>query len=296
MRPTVVAPLALAAALVAAAGLHCDGTTGDHRVRFRGTVVGSGAEGTTARGWQLRFERFVAAVGPVRVYADEAYARAPRPAPSLLARLSLGVAFAQHCHGCPRAPLAELGFVSGGAVDTVVDLLAPTPTDLGPANARNGLYRSVSFTFRTNLAPRADAGADPALLGGHTMVVRGTATREALTVPFEGAIDLRTQSEQTGDPNNARPYTTYGVVFDRPGGVFIEETNEVTDRVAIRVELARMFDQADFAALPEPAQPGEPRRIAEGSQVHTAWRLGVENPRTFRVGWVGAGGGGEPRP
>jgi hypothetical protein len=296
MRPRATVAAVTAAALLVASGIHCDGTTGDHRIRFGGRVRGAGADGVTARGWALHFEQFVVSLGPVRVYSDEPFiagaAQPPALRPSLLARLSLGVAFAQHCHGCPRAPVAEFGFERGGAVDHPVDLLAAEPFNLGPANARNGLYRSVSLAF-SRPTSAADAGPVSAMLGGHSMVVRGTATRDGLTIPFEGALDLRTEGEETGTD---RPYTSFGTAFDErhPEGIFLDETNETTDYVAIRVELARMFDQADFSRLPESTTPGGRRTIAADSQVYAAWRLGAENPTTYRVGWVGPRGSGEP--
>jgi hypothetical protein len=296
MRPPITVAALAAAALLVASGLHCDGTTGDHRIRFGGFVHGSGPEGVTAHGWQLHFDQFVVAWGPMRIYSDDpnlAHRRAPRPRPErLLARLSLGVAWAQHCHSCPRAPVAEFGFERGSAVDFPVDLLASEPFSLGPANARNGLYRSVSFTFR---APASFTTASPLadMLAGHSMVVRGTAARGDVSIPFEGALDLRTQSEESGGD---RPYTAFGTVFDRPEGIFLDTTDESTDHVAVRVELARMFDQANFSTLPESSEPGGRRQIVPGSQVHSAWRLGAQNPTTFRVGWVGSDGRGSGQP
>lgn len=301
---------ALAVATLLAAGIRCDGTTGDHRVRFSGTIRGSGRTGTTRLGWALAFERFVVALGPVRIYSDPPFAAArglPRRARDrgarfdLLARVlrgpfRLGVAHAQHCHGCPRAPVAEFGFERGAAIERAVDLLEDSPFQLGPANARNGTYRSVSLSFRAPRAP-LDAGVVGGMLAGRSMVVRGVAARDGLEVPFAGAIDLETPDAR--DPSaggDDRPYTTFGVVFDSPRGVDVQSANESTDRVAVRVELARMFDQADFASLPPAATAGEPRAIETGSQVHAAWLLGAADPRTIRVGWVGAGGSGEPQP
>nr|BAL57066.1 hypothetical conserved protein [uncultured delta proteobacterium] len=299
MKSPIVVAVVVCTSLLVASGVHCDGTTGDHRVRFGGTVIGSGPDGVTASGWILHFEQFVAAFGPVRIYSDEPFAierRCDTRAPwNFRSRFSIGLAFAQHCHGCPRAPVAEFGFERGAAVDKAIDLLSPEPFQLGPANARNGLYRSVSFTFRSPVSVQ-NAGPVAAVLRGHSMVVRGTATRDGITIPFEGAIDLHTQDETAGVTPGERPYTTYGVMFDRPEGVFIDSTNEATDHVAIRVELARMFDQADFSLLPPSSTPGAPRVIAPDTSVYAAWRLGVENPRTFRVGWVGSGGCGAPGP
>lgn len=279
--------------LVALSGVRCAGSTGDHRLRFQGAVTGSGAAGVTALGWTLALERFVVAWGPTRVYSDAPIARARTRPRSLLAGLSVGTAWAQHCHGCPRAPVAELGFERGGSVLRAVDLLAPSPSPLGAANARNGLYRSVSFAFPGGSAV-PDGGVVGAMLGGHSMVVRGTATRGAVSIPFEGSLDFNTQGGEDGAPT--RPYTVYGVAFDRPEGLHLEATQEATDRVVVRVELARFFDQADFGSLPEPSEPGRPRAITAASQVATAWRLGVRDPRSYRVGWTGAGGSGEPRP
>ncbi len=281
----------MTSAMLVASGIQCGDTTGDHRVRFGGTLQGSGADGVTARGWSVHFDEFVVALGPVRVYSDEAFIarRAPRR-PSF--PFAIGLAFAQHCHGCPRAPVAEFGFASGGAVFSAVDLLAASPFSLGPADARNGWYRSVSFTFESPVSI-PDGGVNAAALGGHSMHVRGTATRGSEIVPFAGDLDLHPQ-EVLGDPSTQRPYTTYGVMFDNPSGVFMDDTNETQDHVAIRMGLARLFDQADFAQLPAGATPADPRAITSGSQVATAWRLGVEDPRSFRVGWVGANGHGDP--
>jgi hypothetical protein len=294
MRTQLRTPALLAgfATLIVISGIRCDGTTGDHRVRFGGTVVSSGADGMTARGWSLHFDQFLVALGPVRVYSDDAFISQHRPRPRVQWPFGIGVAFAQHCHGCPRAPVAEFGFESGGAVFSAVDLLAQTPFSMGPANARNGWYRSVSFTFASPITI-PDGGINAAALDGHSMRIRGTATRDGMTIPFVGSIDLHPQ-EVLNDPTTERPYTTYGVMFDNPSGVFIDDANEATDHVAIRIELARMFDQADFETLTPGATPDEPRNIDPESQVAIAWRFGVDDPRTYRVGWVGTNGHGDP--
>jgi hypothetical protein len=294
VRRATVVGLGLGAALAALSGVRCAGSTGDHRLRFQGTVQGSGPDGVTALGWTLHLERFVVAWGPTRVYSDAPVARGPADLRSRLAMLSFGVAWAQHCHGCPRAPVAEFGFERGGATLRALDLLAPGASPLGPANARNGLYRSVSFAFPDGTQV-PDGGVVGAMLQGHSMAVRGEATREGRTIPFEGTLDLGPLGAGA-EGSSGRPFTVYGVAFDRPEGLHLESADSVHDRVAVRVELARFFDQADFSTLPEPSTPGPRRTVEATSQVATAWRLGVRDPHAYRVGWVGAGGSGEPRP
>jgi hypothetical protein len=291
--PRTPVALAVAAAFLVLSGIRCGGTTGDHRIRFNGNVIGSDNDSTTARGWSLHFDEFLVALGPVRLYSDDAFLT--RRSPSRWQWFGpIGTAFAQHCHGCPRAPVAVFGFESGGAVFSAIDLLAPTPFSLGPANARNGWYRSASFTFASPVTI-PDGGINAAALEGHSMRVRGTATRESVAIPFSGSLDLH-PLRTSDDPNSERPYTTYGVMFDNPDGVFIDDANESTDHVAIRIELARFFDQADFSSLAPRGSPDEPREITSDSQVARAWRLGAEDPRSYRVGWVGPGGHGPPAP
>ncbi len=290
--PRTSALLAFTASLVAASGIRCDGTTGEHRVRFGGTIAGAGADGTTSRGWNIHFDEFLVALGPVRIYSDDAFIARRHVAPPRWPFANIGVAFAQHCHGCPRAPVAEFGFESGGAVFAAVDLLAGEPFSLGPANARNGWYRSASFTFASPVTI-PDGGMVGAALAGHSMRVRGTASRDGTTIAFTGSLDLHPQ-RILDDPSTERPYTTYGVMFDNPDGVFIDDANETTDRVGVRIDLARLFDQAEFSTLPAGATPDAPREIASDSQVADAWRLGSEDPRAYRVGWSGTGGHGIP--
>lgn len=262
----------LAAALLLAAGVHCgDASTGDRRIALSASVRGLRSEGVTASGWTVRFERAAVALGPVRMYADDALARA---------RFALGFAFAQHCHGCPRAPLAEFGFRSGGAVYHAVNLLDATGQSLGPGNARNGFYRSAAVSYATGVA-LVNSGEVATSLAGHSMAVRGTARRDAVTIAFEGTIDLTTQGLSTPSPADDRPYTAFGIAINEAMGGDLGDPAAPAS-ATFGVDPVRVFDQADFATLIE-STGGAPRPIAPGGQVETAWRLGMENPRSYRV-------------
>lgn len=274
----------LGAAGLALTGLHCgEGTTGDRRIALTAAVRGARAEGSTAAGWTVTLTRAALVLGPLRYYADPAVvARAP------LRRLgfSLGTAWAQHCHDCPAAPVAEFGIVSGGAVHRAVDLLAAQPTDLGPGNARNGTYRSASVAYAPGVTPVGDA-ALVASLGGRTLRLEGTAVRGGVTVRFAGGFDLGLQRVAGGGaaPGAERSYTAFGIPFGTGAGVFLDtpaEGGPRAPRTTLVVDPVKLLDQVDFAMLP-PGEGDAPRSLPTEGQGAAALRLGAEDPRSYRV-------------
>ncbi len=274
----------LGAVALCLTGVHCgEGSTGDRRVTLTAAVQGARSEGTTAAGWTLTLTRATLALGPLRYYADPSVvARAPLPRLAF----TLGTAWAQHCHDCPTAPVAEFGIAGGGAVYRAVDLLSMRPVDLGPGSARNGTYRSASVSFSPGVPVTGDA-ALVASLQGRTMWVEGTARRGDTAVPFAGGIDLGLQRVSGGgaSPMTERPYTAFGIAFGDGRGVFLdtpEQGGPRAPRTTLRIDPVRMLDQVDFAALPA-AMGQAPRAFPVEGQGPAAWRLGAEDPRSYRV-------------
>jgi len=283
-RRSVTLGLWLGAAALALTGMHCgEGSTGDRRVALSASVRGARAEGTTTVGWTVTLTRATLALGPVRFYADPSVvARAPMRRLSF----SLGTAWAQHCHDCPTAPVAEFGIAGGGAVHRAIDLLSPSAIDLGLGSARNGTYRSASVAYALGAPVTGDA-ALVASLRGRTMWVEGSARRDDRTVAFAGGVDLGLQRVTGGGaaPNAERPYTAFGIVFGDGRGVFVDAPDEGgprAPRTTLVIDPVRMLDQVDFAALPT-AMGEEVRPMPMQGQGPTAWRLGAEDPRSYRV-------------
>lgn len=239
------------AALALLAGAHCGDadTTGRSRVSFAVVVGAVRAEGETATGWRVAFERAALAVGPVRWFEGEPFARRRR----LLRDLgTLGVAWAHPGHYVPGEALADV------TARRAVDLLAAGGVALDRADGVSGMASSAQLEL-------SSAAGD---LGGQTLVVRGTARRGERTVRFEGGLRLDRRVE--GIP--AR-----GALEGHAG------------RWDLGVDLTAWFDQADFGALPAPTTPDGYVTVGEDSQVANALFRSATTGLPYRFSWRPAG-------
>jgi hypothetical protein len=120
--------------------------------------------------WQVVLERADVAFGPLYLCASE------RAEPDL----------------CPES-LAELLEVG------VIDALDPAPALLGEGLALTGRAQSAMWDYgRSWLFTSASVRPDPSAPGGHSLVLRGTATRGATRLRFAADVDV--------DPSEAGLY------------------------------------------------------------------------------------------
>ncbi len=241
--------LALLAGLLAACG---ESGTGEENVQFVLAFEAdpAGRRFETATGWTVELEQAHLAVGPLALFTNSA------PSASLLQRVRGWIVPVAHAHS--GFDEYDGGTVRGELLETVViDLLRDGPQASAELTGVAGPVRSATL----ELAPKPGA----AELRGAQAWVRGSATRGAEIVRFEGGLQL---------PDDAKSRRVTGI----PAEVELGEGS----RVVIAVHPQRWFAEAEFDALPEAGTDGV-REIVPSGQVHAAWFLGARGFGAFTV-------------
>lgn len=209
----------------------------------------SDGSATTVSGWSVALDEAVILVGPIYVYASEG---------SAMASLKSALTPVARAHG-GFDPLAGRLVRAEYLEQFAFDALAATPVSLGPISGLLGPVDSASLVLDE---PRgANASSDGATRGHHAWV-RGRATREDVTVSFEGGLDL-------SDEGLTRRVD--GIVVS---GAPIDEGAEVR----LGVDPSRWLAEADFASLV--AGGGT---ITPETQPYRAWRLGLRSSLAYQV-------------
>ncbi|WP_373048821.1 hypothetical protein [Vulgatibacter sp.] len=234
--------------LVAACGV--ESGTGEEAVPFTLVIAAdpAGQSFTTRAGWQVELEEAHLAVGPLALFTNAA------PTASFWQRVRGLVMPVAHAH-------AGFDEYDGGAVRG--ELLEPVAIDLLDTGGRRFELTGIAGPVRSaslELQPVEDAA-----LRGAQAWVRGTATRGAEVVRFEGGLVL---------PADRKSRRVSGI----PAQLVLGEGSEVL----LEVHPQRWFDDADFGSLPEAEEDGV-RGIDPAGQVHAAWRLGARAYGAFTV-------------
>jgi len=136
---------------------------------------------------------------------------------------------------------AHPGHSAGGEVtgellgELVIDLLAEEAETLGEATLLPGDYNGLNLTFR-RAGPEDGLGEGDALLG-HSAVILGTATRDAVSVSFEAVLDIDPGTQMVGGP--------FDLVVD-------EDTTATLGLTAYTIDPSEgdtLFDGLDFGEL-----------------------------------------------
>ena len=246
--------LSVALTITTASTTHCGPeNTGHERTSFRITVHGIRADATTSVGWHVVIDRAAIAMGPVRWYEGE-----PLFGQRWLGRFQFGVAEAHPGHYVPGEALADV------TSQRAIDLLAPGGVDLETATGVTGDANSAAIELR---APSADLGPAGTILGGHTLTLRGVATRDTTTVHFDVSLDL----DQIVNGIPAHAHIVVG-----PG------------RWDIGVDLVDFVDRADFSTLPAPSGTEYVVAPADG-QVENALFRSATSGSPYRFTWIDDG-------
>jgi len=216
-------------------------TTGEQRTTFDVQASGRDAGSVVVNdaGWSVALDEAVMSLGPVYFFeGDPLFARR-----TIIDRLlGIRVAWAHPGHYEEGDALAQV-------LDQVeVDLLADAPTPLGLAEGVTGDYRSAQVGIRP--------------LDGRSLVVSGTASKEADTVEFTARLDLDIDVE--------------GIAFDH-------DVDGSPGRVLVGVDVHRFLLMADFTDL---VGAGEPVDVPGTSQVMNALYRGVDNTSAFIFEWI----------
>jgi len=214
-----------------------EGTTGrrlSHEVRI--TSSDARQAFTNAHGWSITLSRADLAVGALYFF-DGA---------TIVTRSSAGEwslvrsAFAHPGHYVPGEARGEL--LGGGAVDLRVD------ARLGVARGVSGIARSATFSYRGSTGTAA--------LGGHAVVLEGTAARDGAVRPFRFELD---PDDVVGADGRA----------DVEGCPFAEVDLQADGVVTVDVQVSRWLDQADFGGPVAEVR----RAVTRGTRTGLAYRF-----------------------
>jgi len=249
----------------------CDAATGGDRVSFRLAVEvthGSGAPFRTSAGWVVTLEEACVALGPVHFFElPIGLARGGPRRQTLPARLVDVLVPSAHAH--PGVDHFAGGEVRGEWLEqVVVDAgRAPARVPLGSAPGIAGEVRSVTVGIHP---PAGAALGRAACLRGHQAFVVGVARRGAEVVAFEGGLDI--------PPEGTKRRLQIAADLE------LDDASEVVLTVDPRVWL----DHAKWETLPAPG-PGARASLAEGTQPHAAWSLGIQTAGALVVRSARAG-------
>lgn len=245
--------------LVVAAG--CESNTGGEPVQLDLAFESADASGRfeTLTGWDVRLEEAHIALGAAYFQQN----------PALLAQLRDSILPPAHAH-------PGHDFFAGGEVraewlgQVVFDALDDRPTWIRGVRGIAGSVRSWTLIVEP---PRPDTDG-AGVLEGYRAYVVGEATRDGLTVAFEGGLEtLDTQQSDTG-----------GVRFE---GLPIDAELTSGTAVMVDVDVRTWLDEADFERLLDEdgacleVSPNGRCTITADSQVHNAWVLGLTTRRAF---------------
>jgi hypothetical protein len=143
----------------------CSGETGQPAVAFEAVAVAAGEKTFT--------------IGDISISLDEA-----------------NVAFGPAYFCASASGSATLCETAAGEIRDVatIDLLQKEQQPLGAYEGLAGTVRSASFDYGIHwFLPESEAHPDAKAKGGHSAILRGTASRAGASVPFEAEVDVLPQ-------------------------------------------------------------------------------------------------------
>lgn len=250
----------LAALLLAAVA--CDSGTGGKIVTLAVSAesVPEGASPlgvfTTDTGWSVVLTEASLVVGAVYAFAPD-----PDALDSFAMLVRPGIARA---HG-GIDPLSGRRVRAELLTPFVLDVLSAAPTDLGTISAEAGDVDAMELRLLPPTAAMAVA------THGHHAHFAGTATKGAVSIDFEGGVDI--------DADGTRR---------RVEGIALDDTLDEGGALTLRVHAATFFRGAILEDLP-PAGGSGVAALAIGSQPYEAVALGIRNPAAYTTAYVAGG-------
>jgi len=150
---------------------------------------------------------------------------------------------------------------------TLVDLLETNPQSLGTYHGLAGTVRSASVDYGIHwFLPESEAHAAPEAPGGHSAVLKGTASRNGVSVPFEADVDVLPQYQgQRAVPTTAA----------------LGSISAATQALDVHFDAAAWLADVDFAKALDAG--ADPILIRSGARDHDAIviRMSSTSPPTF---------------
>ena len=224
--------------ILAAVSQGCGSDTGRARIQFPIEVGARNLDGQTNDfGYAITLEEAKLRVGGVAFFEGE-----PLFATFVRELLSVRSAHAHPGHYQEGSALADL--LEGHTFD----LLSSHPIIMGTATGVTGSYNSAQVDLQTT-----------GELGGHTVVVTGTASQGANSFGFSAQLDL---------DDSVR-----GIAFGQP-------MDDGNGRVRLEIDLSEWFRRVDFSTV----SPGD--ELDPGTPSHNALSRGITNTSAYVFSWV----------
>lgn len=233
----------------------CEPGTGGRRVMFDLAIEAAPSSRSfrTALGWDVTLEEACVSVGPLYLYAQPGLSASLRRAYDWLV---------PSAHAHPGVDHFNGGEVRGEWLEQIaVDLTSSGRVDLGAREGIAGEARSATIGIHP---PQAEALGAPTCLRSHQAYVVGSATRDDVTVRFEGGLDI----EDVGTKRRMQIATA----------VVIDDQR----RLLVTVDPRPWFDHMKFDELTVDATTKH-ALIAPGSQAILAWELGLQTVGAFEI-------------
>lgn len=248
-------------ALIASGLVSCADTGGKRIVlTFRFVAAGEGSEPLgeldTDTGFHVVLSEARVALGPVYVYRDDRVAHRAFPPSRVLASV-FGPSVAR-AHGGVD-PLTGHPILGQMLEQVGLDALSTEPLETLPTAGTFGLSKSLTL----ELAPPGPAITDA--LHGHHAYVEGVATKDGMTYPFAGGIDL-------ADDGTLR----------RVENVALAATLDDGGVITLTVHPARWLRGTRFDLLPAAGGDGV-HPIVPGSQVAGAFSIGLRSQASYEA-------------
>ncbi|MBN2524879.1 MAG: hypothetical protein JXR76_00710 [Deltaproteobacteria bacterium] len=269
----VIAAMVVTLVFISQPFVACDAETAGETIRFRTAVMGATNVGqaptsfTTVKGWNVILSSADAVFGPIYFYGGEPMAKA---APNPLLRIFGGVAMA-----CPTHAQYDYGAVLGEVLEQyVVNLLAAVPTSTGEVQGEAGTCHSAELHLHPPGDQQLPAGSAPAQfakLGGHSIAISGTATKDGTTLPFRAALDIPDEGAMR-------------IVQNIAANVTLDNSTVGSGRIVVQIFLDAWFGQVDFSTLTETDADGN-YLFSEGTQAQTALLQAMRNRYSYQVIW-----------
>ncbi len=267
----ILASAAIVGVFVAQSFLSCDVETAGEAIRFNTAVQGTTQLGQppatfdTSRGWRVTLSSAHAVFGPIYFYSGSPMVRSQPLIPFVS-----GVAMA-----CPTHAQFDYGAILGEVLSQyVVNLLASEPTATGEVQGEAGTCQSAELHLHPPGDQQLPAGSPQTefdKLGGYSITILGTATKDATTVPFHAVLDIPDQG-------------TMRIVQNITADVELADAADQPGRIVVQILLDAWFDQVDFSSLSETDVNGNYLFSAD-TQAQTALLQAIRNRYSYRVEW-----------
>lgn len=259
--------VAAGAAVLALSAGACSSETAGETISFSAGIAGAtesgaapGQEFVTYAGWRVQVSKALIAAGPIYYYAGQPQARWYE-----------GLLGIRTAHACPTHAQYDKGTVLGEVVQQFAVDLTGAPLRMGTFDGVAGTCQSVELHLHPPGALGASSGGNSlAPLEGYTVILEGTASKDAVTRPFRAKLSL---------PDEGLMRIVEGI----PASVPMQDVADKPGFVLVEVLVDQWLSTVDFETLTD--KDGDTYLFTESTQAWTSLIRGIRAKQSYRVAW-----------